>query len=140
MDHPRSWWHIRRCDADARNLLNLRNSQLAMKKTDFGGANFYSLSKPITVKMGAGVSTPQQATAEKMKPPVRPVLVITGRGKTAGRTPNLLRLRPNLVADVKSLVDGPLYLTVELALSHYIDYLKSKPAEPVEMINASDLG
>jgi hypothetical protein len=111
-----------------------------MQNPNFGAKNFYTISTPLTVKMGAGVSTPQQATAEKMKPPVRPVLVITGRGKTAGRTPNLLRLRPNLVADVKSLVDGPLYLTVELALTHYINYLKSKPAEPVEMINASDLG
>ncbi len=111
-----------------------------MKKTNFGGANFYSFSKPITVKMGDGVSTPHQAPAEKITAPFRPVLVITGRGKTAGRTPNLVRLRPEIVADVKSLVDGPLYLTIELALKHYVNYLRSLPPDSVEMVSASDLG
>jgi hypothetical protein len=67
------------------------------------------------------------------------VLVITGRGKTAGRIPNLVRLRPEVVEDIKSLVDGPLYLTIELALRHYADYLRSRSAEPVLMIKASDL-
>lgn len=112
-----------------------------MQKTNYGGANFYTLTGPVVVKMGQSAETVK--TLNTSVPPssvARPVLVITGRGKTEGRTANLLRLRPEVVRDIKSLVDGPLYLTVELALRHYADYLRSRPAEPVEMINASDLG
>lgn len=109
-----------------------------MQKPNYGGANFYTLTKPVTVKMvdsAASVKPP----AASVPPATRPVLVITGRGKTAGRIPNLVRLRPEVVEDIKSLVDGPLYLTIELALRHYADYLRSRSSEPVLMIKASDL-
>ena len=112
-----------------------------MQKINFGGANFYTLAGPVTVKMGESAEKGKRSQA--LVPPssvARPVLVITGRGKTAGRTPNLLRLRPEVVQEIKTLVDGPLYLTVELALRHYAEYLRSRPAEPVEMVKASDLG
>ena len=109
-----------------------------MQKPNYGGANFYTLTKPVTVKMVDSAAS-VKAPAASVPPTTRPVLVITGRGKTAGRIPNLVRLRPEVVEDIKSLVDGPLYLTIELALRHYADYLRSRSAEPVLMIKASDL-
>ena len=109
-----------------------------MQKPNYGGANFYTLTKPVTVKM-VDTAAAAKAPAASVPPATRPVLVITGRGKTAGRIPNLVRLRPEVVEDTKSLVDGPLYLTIELALRHYADYLRSRSSEPVLMIKASDL-
>ena len=111
-----------------------------MQNTHYGGASFYTLTKPVTVKMGDSATPPKPPSSGVAAAVARPVLVITGRGKTAGRVPNLVRLRPEVVEDIKSLVDGPLYLTIELALRHYASHLRSRPAEPVEMIRASDLG
>jgi len=73
-------------------------------------------------------------------PATRHKVIITGRGQAATRNPTLLRLRPEVVAQIKELVDGPLYLTVELALRHYAKMLKERPAGEVEMIKAADLG
>jgi hypothetical protein len=70
----------------------------------------------------------------------RPVVVITGRGRTEGRVSTLVRLRPEVVKEIKSLVDGPLYLTIELALRHYARDLRTRKLGSVEMIKASDLG
>jgi hypothetical protein len=110
-----------------------------MQKPNYGIANFYALTKPATFKVGDKAAPSPAVPAFVPADTVRPLLVITGRGKTAGRTPNLVRLRPQVVEDIKSLVDGPLYLTIELALRHYADYLRSKPPGQVEMIKASDL-
>lgn len=85
------------------------------------------------------------ASAQSMEPPLaqpeatRPVVVITGRGKTAGRVSTLVRLRPKVVQEIKSLVDAPLYLTIELALLHYAKDLRARVPGTVEMIKASDL-
>jgi hypothetical protein len=110
-----------------------------MQKPNYGGANFYTLTKPVSVKMVDSAASAKAPAASVPPAITRPVLVITGRGKTAGRIPNLVRLRPEVVEDIKSLVDGPLYLTIELALRHYADYLRSRSSEPVLMIKASDL-
>jgi hypothetical protein len=111
---------------------------------NFAGANFYTLIKPMEVKMVGAART--IASAQSMEPPLaqpeatRPVVVITGRGKTAGRVSTLVRLRPEVVKEIKSLVDAPLYLTIELALRHYAKDLRTRPPGSVEMIKASDLG
>ena len=68
------------------------------------------------------------------------MVVITGRGQTKGRVPTLVRLRPDVVKEIKSLVDGPLYLTIELALRHYASELRTRKAGSVDMIKAADLG
>lgn len=118
-----------------------------MQKLNFSGVNFYSLSQPVTVKLEgalapAAQSTPAQGLAALPSQPAetRPVVVITGRGRTEGRVSTLVRLRPQVVQEIKSLVDGPLYLTIELALRHYAKDLRTRALGSVEMIKASDLG
>ena len=120
-----------------------------MEKPSFGGANFYSLPHSVAVKIeGAFIPTaPAVAGATALGlalPPSqstesRPVVIITGRGRTEGRVPTLVRLRPEVVKEIKSLVDGPLYLTIELALRHYAKDLRIRKPGSVEMIKAADL-
>lgn len=110
---------------------------------NFTGVNFYTLIKPMEVKMaGVSVAAPAQGITPPSAQPeaTRPVVVVTGRGRTAGRVSTLVRLRPEIVKDIKSLVDAPLYLTVELALLHYAKDLHARTPGSVEMIKASDLG
>ena len=111
-----------------------------MKQVNYSGTSHYTLSKPMQINMDTAVTS--SATACVQPAGIRPLVVITGRGKTAGRVANLVRLRPDVVADVKSLVDGPLYLTIELALRHYSNYIRARAMGDgaVEMIKASDLG
>ncbi|MBV5347670.1 hypothetical protein JZU46_05595 [bacterium] len=121
-----------------------------MQKPNFGGVNFYSLSKPVAIKIeGCYIPTiPEVAdlSHKGLAPPpaqsteTRPVVIITGRGRTEGRVPTLVRLQPEVVKEIKCLVDGPLYLTIELALRHYAKDLRTRKAGSVEMIKAADLG
>jgi len=117
-----------------------------MQKTNFGGANFYSLSHPVTVKLEGSLAPSSQtvgnqglAALPSQPAETRPVVVITGRGKTEGRASTLVRLRPEVVKEIKSLVDGPIYLIIELALRHYAQALRVREPGSVEMIKASDL-
>lgn len=111
-----------------------------MQKVNYGGANFYTLAKPLKVKIGSTTPAGGLAPIPVQSAGKAQVLVITGRGKTAGRVATLVRLRPDVVEEIKSLVDGPLYLTIELALRHYAEHLRAQPPGHVEMIKASDLG
>jgi len=127
-----------------------------MQKPNFGGANFYSLSQPVEFKIkgafipaapaNGGGGNDAVATDMGLEPPpvqsndTRPVVVITGRGRTEGRVSTLVRLRPEVVKEIKCLVDGPLYLTIELALRHYAKDLRARSPGSVEMIKAADLG
>ena len=61
------------------------------------------------------------------------------RGRSEGRVSTLVRLRPEVVKEIKCLVDGPLYLTIELALRHYAKDLRARAPGSVEMIKAADL-
>jgi hypothetical protein len=111
-----------------------------MQKVNYGGVNFYSLAKPLDVKIASITPTGGLAPVPIQPNGKGPLVVITGRGKTAGRVPSLVRLRPEVVEEIKSLVDGPLYLTIELALRQYAEQLRARPTGPVQMIKASDLG
>ena len=116
---------------------------MTQKPTNYAGANFYNLIKPMEVKMAKDDAP--VALISILGPPAaqpqatRPVVVITGRGKTAGRVSTLVRLRPEVVEEIKSLVDAPLYLTIELALLHYARDLRTREPGSVEMIKAADL-
>lgn len=66
-------------------------------------------------------------------------LVVVGRGETRGRRPHLLRLRESLYQELKTVADGQTYLLVEIALQRLIDDLKSRPVNPVEIIQAQTL-
>jgi hypothetical protein len=77
---------------------------------------------------------------ESMKEEDRFRVIITGRGQSHGRVSALMRISPLVVAEIKALVDGPLYLTVELALRHYAHTLRMRPPGDIELIKAADLG
>jgi hypothetical protein len=66
-------------------------------------------------------------------------LVVVGRGETRGRRPHLLRLRESLYQELKEVADGQTYLLIEIAMRRLIDDLKSRPVNPVEIIQAQDL-
>ena len=115
-----------------------------MQTPNYAGANFYSLTQPVTVKI-AGTQAPSSIdqglpSLQAQPKSTRQVVIITGRGRTEGRSSHLVRLRPEIVKEIKCLVDGPLYLTIELALRHYAKDLRARPEGSVEMIKASDLG
>lgn len=115
-----------------------------MEHRNYGGPSFYTLLRPVEIKLVG--ANPTSAPLEGLPPlkqlakDSRPAVVITGRGKTAGRVSTLVRLRPEVVNEIKSLVDGPLYLTIELALRHYAQDLRKRAPGSVEMIPAADLG
>ena len=67
-------------------------------------------------------------------------VVVTGRGRSDTRTSTLLRLREDVVAQARQLVDAPLYLLVEIALREYCLKLKALPPGTIQMIRAEDLG
>lgn len=110
-----------------------------MQNINPSGANHDTRSKPDSAKFGTSTLVTGLPPVPIQKDGMRPVVVITGRGKTATRAATLIRLRPDVVEEIKSLVDGPLYLTIELALRHYAEHLRAKPAGSVEMVKASDL-
>ena len=66
-------------------------------------------------------------------------LVVVGRGETRGRRPHLLRLRESLYQELKEVADGQTYLLIEIAMRRLIDELKSRPVNPVEVIQAQTL-
>ena len=66
-------------------------------------------------------------------------VVIVGQGQTKGRRSHLLRIRETLYNDLKSLVDGPLYLVVEQAIQAYVDDLKSRSASTVTIVQTVNI-
>jgi|GEM_PF-4457787 len=117
-----------------------------MKKPNynFGSGNFYTLTQPIEVKIAGTPVTAAPGVGLAPLPSLdeshRPLVVVTGRGKTAGRVSTLVRLRPDVVNEIKACVDAPLYLIVEIAQRRYAQELRARPEGSVEMIRASDLG
>ena len=57
----------------------------------------------------------------------KPKLVIMGRGKMDGRGATLLRCRPSLIQELKSLAMGQTYLLLDLAIQSFIAELKARP-------------
>lgn len=66
-----------------------------------------------------------------------PKLLIIGRGQLEGRAMHALRLKPELMEEVKNVAVGPMYLIVEVALRRLIEDL-SERQDPL-MIRAEDL-
>ena len=70
----------------------------------------------------------------------QPRLVVQGASSLAWRGQTLLRIRPSLMAEVKSYTVGPTYLVIEHALEKLLDDLKAMPdgANP-QWVDAEDL-
>lgn len=83
------------------------------------------------------MATKKKAGADEAEKGLR--LVVVGRGETRGRRPHLLRLRESLYQELKEVADGQTYLLIEIAMRRLIDDLKSRPVNPVEIIQAQDL-
>ena len=67
-------------------------------------------------------------------------LVVIGRGQTAGRTPNLVRLRPAVIKNLRQYADGPIYLLIEIALEKLAEQLAARPAgSKLEIVRAEEM-
>ena len=102
-------------------------------------ANFYTIASQAVKTTNPVPKQSLLADLPVQDAGTRQVVVITGRGQAAGRTSTLVRLRPDVVAEIKRYVDGPLYLTIELALRHYAKELSKREPGSIEMIRAQDL-
>ncbi len=70
----------------------------------------------------------------------QPRLVVQGTSSLAWRGQTLLRIRPSLMAEVKSFCVGPTYLVIEHALEKLLDELKAMPeGSNPEWVDADDL-
>ena len=70
----------------------------------------------------------------------QPRLVVQGTSSLAWRGQTLLRVRPSLMAEVKSYCVGPTYLVIEHALEELLIALKAKGVdEKPEWVDADDL-
>ncbi len=70
----------------------------------------------------------------------QPRLVVQGASSLAWRGQTLLRIRPSLMAEVKSYTVGPTYLIIEEALERLLDTLKAKsPDDKPDWVDADDL-
>ena len=70
----------------------------------------------------------------------QPRLVVQGASSLAWRGQTLLRIRPSLMAEVKSFTVGPTYLVIEHALEKLLDELKAIPAGAnPQWVDAEDL-
>lgn len=70
----------------------------------------------------------------------QPRLVVQGASSLAWRGQTLLRIRPSLMAEVKSFCVGPTYLVIEHALEKLLDELKAMPeGSGPQWVDAEDL-
>jgi hypothetical protein len=65
-------------------------------------------------------------------------LVVVGPGQTRGRRAHLLRLRESVIADLKSVADGQIYLLLEVAVQRLVADLRSRPPG-IEVIQVAEL-
>jgi hypothetical protein len=100
-------------------------------------ANARRREKYVSVTTGAGKGRPFKPVLDLANIREIPKLMIIGRGQLQGRAMHALRLRPELVENVKKVMAGPMYLIVEVALRRLIEDLAERQ-EPL-MIRAEDL-
>lgn len=70
---------------------------------------------------------------------ISPKLVIVNSSTSQGRYQQMLRLRPTLLARVRELTVGPMYLIIETALEQLIKELEALPPGSIRTINAFEM-
>jgi hypothetical protein len=100
-------------------------------------ANARRREKYVPVPTGSSKGRPFKPVLDLANISEIPRLMIIGRGQLQGRAMHALRLRPELVENVKKVAAGPMYLIVEVALRRLIEDLAERQ-EPL-MIRAEDL-
>lgn len=68
-----------------------------------------------------------------------PRLVVVNSSTSEGRYQQMLRLRPTLLAKVRELTVGPMYIIIEVALQELVKQLEELPAGTMRTVNAFDL-
>ena len=69
-----------------------------------------------------------------------PRVMILGRGQMHGRKLHAVRVRPEVMERLASVISGPMYLALELCVMRYLDLLDKQPAGQAEIIHAESLG
>ena len=68
-----------------------------------------------------------------------PRLVVVNSSTSVGRYQQMLRLRPTLLARVRELTVGPMYIIIEAALEQLVKDLEALPAGTMRTINAFEM-
>lgn len=68
-----------------------------------------------------------------------PKLVVVNSSTSEGRYQQMLRLRPTLLARVRELTVGPMYLIIEVALEQLVRDLEALPPGTMRTVNAFEL-
>ena len=88
---------------------------------------------PLVAKKAARAKAKKLSTSDLR-------LVVIGRGQTAGRTPNLVRLRPSVIKNLRQYADGPIYLLIEIAMEKLAEQLAARPAgSKLEIVRAEEM-
>lgn len=68
-----------------------------------------------------------------------PRLVVVNSSTSEGRYQQMLRLRPTLLARVRELTVGPMYIIIEVALEQLVRDLEALPAGTMRTVNAFEM-
>lgn len=68
-----------------------------------------------------------------------PRLVVVNSSTSEGRYQQMLRLRPTLLAKVRELTVGPMYIIIEAALEQLVKDLEALPPGTMRTINAFEM-
>lgn len=66
-------------------------------------------------------------------------LLIIGKCKPTLRTATLVRLRKDIIKEMRNVASGPLNLLIELALINFTNELKAKQNGSLDVVHASDI-
>lgn len=81
----------------------------------------------------------KNSLAQELSGPAAPRLIVLNSSTSDGRYSQMLRIRPTLLARVRSLSVGPMYIIIEKALEDLCDKLEAMPAGTMATINAAEM-
>lgn len=111
--------------------------QTSVERKAADKANAKRRDKYVPTSTGNAKGRPFKPVLDLANLSSMPKLLIMGRGQLQGRAMHALRLKPELIEEVKSVAVGPMYLIVEVALRRLIEDLNERK-EPLT-IRAEDL-
>ena len=82
--------------------------------------------------------TPKTELVDRMQSGNSPRLVVLNSSTSAGRYPQMFRIRPTLLKRARETTVGPLYIVLEHALEKLLLELSELPAGTLRSVNAMD--
>lgn len=79
----------------------------------------------------------KESLAQELSSSAAPRLIVLNSSTSDGRYSQMLRVRPTLLARVRSLSVGPMYIIIERALEELCDRLEAMPEGTMATIDAS---